>query len=418
MKKRTSIFLRSLCALLAFVAAGRAAEQPKLDVETLQRQSIENAISGIHRLKFLKPVTYATLSHDEIKRTVQGKLKEQFTDDEFKNVSLALAAMGLIRRDYPLREKFVDILGEQIAAFYDHHQHQLFMFADATLDKAENRVILSHELTHALQDQHFDLLKLPLEIKNNDDRAIAAGALVEGDATVVMMQYLLQNVSWRGMNETLTGLASRDMNQIEKAPRYLRETLVFPYAQGQQFCLALQAQGGYAAISAAFKNPPSSSAQILHPEKYLAEPREEPVAIEWSDTTANGKEPIADNVLGELGVRILLSDWVDEATGQKAAAGWRGDRYLVFDDGNAVVWKTMWRSEESAGEFFRAAQKYLANRYKPTDGKLDDSAPNAASFTAAKPRALRLAQSEASVFLFDANTVEWVKVLQQKFSQH
>src|SRR5205823_5330048 len=106
------------------------------------------------------------LTRTEIKQTLQNKLAEQFSDADFKNVTTGLVALGLLPPGYPLKQKYIDLLGEQVAAFYDQHAHKLFMFEDATLASAQNRIILAHELTHALQDQHFGLQKLPLEIKD------------------------------------------------------------------------------------------------------------------------------------------------------------------------------------------------------------------------------------------------------------
>src|SRR5207302_7060871 len=142
-------------------------------------------------LNFLRPVTYDVLTREGIKRTIEQKMREQFSEEEFKNVGIGLAALGLLPRDYPLKQKYIELLGEQVAAFYDQHAHKLFMFEDARLDQFQNRIILAHELTHALQDQHFGLEKLPLEMKTNDDRAVAASALVEGDATLVMTQFMM-----------------------------------------------------------------------------------------------------------------------------------------------------------------------------------------------------------------------------------
>src|ERR1700678_967258 len=154
-------------------------------------------------------------------------------------MATGLSAFGLLPPSFPLKQTYIDLLGEQIGAFYDQHQHKLFMFRDASLENAQNRVILAHELTHALQDQNCGLLKLPLEIKNNDDQAEAASALVEGDATLVMSQYMAQDLTWKTLTDTVTYTISQRMVQIRKAPHYLREMLVFPYIQGQQFCAAV-----------------------------------------------------------------------------------------------------------------------------------------------------------------------------------
>ena len=326
-----------------------------------RRKSIEQSIARIRGLDFVRPVTYDVLSREEIKKTVAQKIAEQYSDDDFKNIATGLSALGLLPPDYPLRQKYIDLLGEQIAAFYDQHQHKLFMFEDASLTTAQNRIIIAHELTHALQDQHFGLLKLPIEVKNNDDLALAASALVEGDATMAMSDFMLHDISLKSLRENLAGMFTQNMEQIAKAPRYLRELLIFPYLRGQEFCAAVHARGGFAALNEVYNNPPASSAQILHPEKYFA--HEQPVRVEFDDTTVLGQKPLADNVLGEMGIRILLSQWLDDATGKAASQGWRGDRYLVYDDGRALVWKTVWMSDADADKFKKALEDYVGKRF-------------------------------------------------------
>jgi len=314
----------------------------------LRRSQIERDVSSIRDLSFSSPVTYAVLDRASIRQVVAAKLSEQYTDQEISNMSTGLAAFGLLPPHFPLKQTYIDLLGEQIGAFYDQHQHKLFMYRDATLENAENRVILAHELTHALQDQNFGLLKLPLEVKNNDDQAEAASALVEGDATLVMTQYMARDLTWRTFTDTVTYSVTQRMDQIRKAPHYLREMLVFPYLKGQQFCAAIYARGGFPALSAVYANPPASTAQILHPEKYFPETREDPIPITFPDTTFQGERPLDDNVLGEMGTRLLFSQYVDADTAESEAAGWRGDRYLVFDNGNELVWKSIWRSPGDA----------------------------------------------------------------------
>jgi hypothetical protein len=326
-----------------------------------QRKAIEESIAQIRGLDFTQPVTYDVLSREGIKKTVAQKIDAQYTAADFKNIATGLSALGLLPPDYPLRQKYIDLLGEQIAAFYDQHQHRLFMFEDASLSATQNRIILAHELTHALQDQHFGLLTLPIEVKNNDDLALATTALVEGDATMAMSDFMLRNFSLKSLRENISGMFTQNMEQLQKAPRYLREMLIFPYLRGQEFCTAILARGGFDALNEVYKNPPASSAQILHPEKYFE--HEQPVRVEFGDTTVLGQKPLDDNVLGEMGIRILFSQYTDDATGKAASQGWRGDRYLVYDDGKALVWKTVWASEANAGEFKKALEKYAGTRF-------------------------------------------------------
>ena len=165
--------------------------------------------------------------------------------------------------------------------------------------------------------------------------------------------------------------------------------------------------GEYSAVSKAYDRPPSSTAQILHPEKFLAQPREEPVEIVWPEVVVKGEKPIADNVVGEMAMRILFAEWLDAGTGEKAAAGWRGDRYLYYRGGQALVWKTVWASAAEAAEFFAAERLLLEKRHA-----LKEARSTERSYEADGPRVIRLRQTEANeVILIDAATAEWADAL-------
>lgn len=383
-----------------------------LESNKARREAIEKSVVGIRGLAFKEPVDYNVLSRSEIKAVVSGKLGEVFSEQEFQHMSAAFSRLGLLPENYPLRQSYIDLLGEQIAAFYDQHQHKLFMFEDASLENSQNRVVLAHELTHALQDQHFGLRKLPLEIKNNDDRSVASSALVEGEATLVMSEFMMKNLSLSTLKDTMASSLTQNMEQLQNAPRFLRESLIFPYLRGQEFCSALFARGGYEAISKAYAQPPSSSTQILHPEKFLAATREEPLPVEWTDTKVNGEAPLIDNVLGEFGTRILIAEHCDDKMAEEAAAGWRGDRYLSFGNGEALVWKTLWASAEDASEFYAAQQAVWEKRYHPAKPDTAES-----SYKADGPRALRMVRTDSTVMMVDAPTAERAEQLLKQFGR-
>ncbi len=410
MKRRLTVLTQDNERLRGLVEKGQRSQ--KLESDKVLREGIEKAVVQIRGLEFKQPVDYNVLSRDEIKAVVSKKLAEVYSEKEFNDMSAAFQRLGLLPQNYPLRESYIDLLGEQIAAFYDQHQHKLFMFEDASLENSQNRVVLAHELAHALQDQHFGLKKLPLEIKNNDDRAIASSALVEGEATLVMSEFMLKNLTLGTLKDTFTASMAQNMEQLQKAPRFLRESLVFPYLRGQEFCSVLFARGGYDAISQAYTKPPSSSAQILHPEKYLAEPREEPLPVQWTTTRIDGEKPTQDNVLGEFGARMLLAEYCDGSIAERAAEGWRGDRYLSFGSGEALVWKTLWATPEDASEFYTAHKSVWETRYRPANASQEES-----SYKADAPRALRMVRKDSAVMIIDAPTADRADQLLQHFGQ-
>jgi hypothetical protein len=140
----------------------------------------------------------------------------------------------------------------------------------------------------------------------------------------------------------------------------------------------------------------------LHPEKYLSAQREKPVRVAWARTEVEGHKPMADNVMGEFAIRVLLSQWVDEATGVQAAEGWRGDRYLCFANGDALIWKTLWNNRAETDEFVAAERAALQKRYT----NQSDSA-----------RVIRWQVADGSALLIDAATEQWADLLERQFAQ-
>lgn len=330
------------------------------------RRQIETAIARLRALEFKTPVTYREIGRDQLPAILRQKLLQQVPEQEFADTGVALAALGLLPPGMDLQKTYFALLGEQIGAFYDQHAHELFTFRGRPLSNAQNRVVLAHELTHALQDQHFNLLRLPLEAKGNDDRALAASALVEGDATLAMNQYMLGDLTAATLKDTLAGAVSTDVRELAAAPKFLRESLLFPYLKGLGYCEALYAGGGWAALDAAYARPPASTAQILHPGQ-----RGEPIPVAFEETTVGGQKPLADNVLGEFGARQLLSVGLhDDARATDAAAGWRGDRYLVYGDARASswVWKVACADEAAARKLAAAVRDCLTRRHRLPPG--------------------------------------------------
>jgi hypothetical protein len=384
-----------------------------------QRSAIERTVTQLRSLDFLHPVVYKQIPRSELPALLRQKLAQQVPDQELTSDGIALAALGLLPAGLDLKTTYLDLLGEQIGAFYDQHTQELYTFSGQSLDNAQNRVILAHELTHALEDQHFSLARLPLEAKNNDDRALAATALVEGDATLVMDQYMMGGMSAAVLRDTFSNALTTDMRKLGAAPRFLRETLLFPYLRGQEFCAALYASGGWDALAEAFRHPPTSTAEILHPDLFLTHLRVLPVLIDFANTAVLGQPPLADNVLGEFGLRQLFARWLpDAASHNAAAAGWRGDRYLVYGNAQsaAYVWKIACRDEAAASELGVALETVLAARYHapaPKSGAMSGEIFSA-ELAAHQVGLWRVGPSD--VLVIDAPDARWNQALRAQFA--
>lgn len=372
------------------------------------RRKIEADVEQIRGLKFKRPVVYSVVSRKEITTVMSKKLEEVYTEAEFANVQKALSLLGLLPPGYDLRKKYIELLGEQVAAFYDQHTHKLFMFSDASLESAQNQVILAHELTHALQDQNYDLLKFPLEIKDNDDRSLAASALIEGDATLVMTMYMMQHMSLKTLKDNVGGALSQNSKQLAEAPRYMREMLLFPYLRGQEFCQAMTEDHGMAGLTRCYQHLPASSAEILHPARF-GHPAQD---VTWPDTAFHGQPPAQSNVLGEASMRLYLQPAMNELEAMKLAARERGDRYLYFDKADALVLKTGWDGADAAGDFASTVRRAIGVRYHAPAWHEESGI---ARCDGARHWRLRITPPGAAVFI-DAATAEDADALLQQFA--
>jgi heme-degrading monooxygenase HmoA len=251
---------------------------------------------------------------------------------------------------------------------------EMLMGRKPGFSKDETKITIAHELTHALDDQHHDLDKMLKAIKKNDDAEIALSALIEGDATLAMMAAGQED--WQGevtalLPEDALGQTFRLMMpflsmgsgaSLRSAPPIISQSLLFPYLQGLVFCAHLTNTGGWKAIDTAYGQPPRSTEQVIHPEKYDTA-RDEPTTINLGTLAAPaGWKEIRRNVLGEMQIAVLLRS----QKGNEAAAGWDGDQYVAFegpDDKLGLVWFSTWDSEDDAKQFANALARYQHSRF-------------------------------------------------------
>ncbi|HXI83111.1 MAG TPA: hypothetical protein VNL17_03360 [Verrucomicrobiae bacterium] len=338
---------------------------PKPEEQAGDRQSIEQQTSELRGLPFKSPVNYKIIDRSELRRVLVEKVKEQYTEQEMRDYSRTLAAVGLVPEGTDLLNVLVSLYNEQVAAFYVPEEHSLYTFKDLVFSSNLDKMLLSHELTHALQDQNFDLLKFPLKVKTNDDLALATSALVEGDATVLMTRWYMENVDPSKMLGDVGAMFSQNTTKLREAPPYLREMLMFPYQEGQQFVTTLYSSGGTAAIDTAFRHPPTTTKDILHPDKFLHQ-RATPEHLDLPKLEAGDWRLIGSNSLGEFGTRFVLGQGMGAYDAQIQAEGWNGDRYQVYERGTngptALVWVIAWETEPQAAEFAAAYKKVIEKR--------------------------------------------------------
>lgn len=338
------------------------------------RKLTEYETSELRGLRFKRPVNYKMIDRPVLREFLIKKVKEQYTDQEIHDYSRSLAAFGLVPEGTDILGAMISLYDEQVAAFYVPEERSLYTFKDQAWTSGLDKMLLSHELTHALQDQNFDLTRFPLNVKDNDDLALATSSLMEGDATVLMTRFYVENADPSHMLGDIASMLGQSTAKLQAAPPYLRDMLLFPYVQGQEFAMALFTAGGTETLNEAFRHPPVSTQQILHPEKFLHD-RRDPESFRLPQFDSKEWRLIGNNVLGEFGIRSLLQGSVGLFEAQRVAQGWKGDRYNVYERGTngptGLVWDTAWENEEHATAFESACKPLAQKRGVTAKSKRD-----------------------------------------------
>jgi hypothetical protein len=325
--------------------------------------------SELRQLPILRPVKSGTQSRDEIQRFLIKNLDEHTTPAEMHASEVALKKLGLVPPDFEFRPFIIGLLTEQVAGYYDPLQQEFFL-AD-WIDLDGQKPVMAHELTHALQDQHFNLRRFEKWPEGDSDAELAAHALVEGDASLAMAHYVARSPLRIISLMKSMGASKSATQEIDRAPRALRESLLFPYEQGMQWAQQLyRRENGWTLVSKAYKDLPRSTEQILHPEKYFA--REAPLEIKLPNLASalgSGWKMIDYDVNGEWSYYLILDEYLKSAAdSRRAAAGWGGDRYSVYQGTNPgnvlIVQLSAWDTEQDAAEFFNAYASRTEKRYK------------------------------------------------------
>jgi hypothetical protein len=327
-------------------------------------QQIEDDVSGLRGLAPLRDVPLRFLDQAALQRYFVDRFNADYLPSERESDQKLLATLGLIGPNDSVTQTLLDILEEQVIGVYNADDKVMYIVADHAQFGPEEKDTFAHEFTHALQDQYFDLNKLAPKHPTNDDRALAIQALSEGDAVLMQRLWAQEKMSQDELNQLGRGGAD---SKLFSAPLFLREQLLFPYIDGFSFVRQIyQTRGGYPGVDEVFRDPPDSTEQILHVEKYRA--HEKPIEVSLPDlstTLGPSWRKINSNVLGELDLRLILEQLTDRTRAVRGASGWGGDRWQLLErDGQqAVVIKSVWDSQNDAQNFFETMSLGLKNRF-------------------------------------------------------
>jgi hypothetical protein len=310
------------------------------------RPSVEKAVG----LPFKTPPRSAMVTKDQVREYLMAKVEKEFPPERLEGVQAAYRLLGLIPDTLDLKRLLLDLYSEQVAGYYDPETGVLYAVQGG--DQTQLRLVMAHEMVHALQHQYLPLDSLMLQ-QGDGDRLAASQAVLEGHATIASIRILapLADVVdspefWDTYREQVRN-QQRTMPVFAKAPLVLREGLIFPYLGGAEFMQWWSRNEGTALPLGS--QLPLSTEQVLHPERYLR--KDLPIPIRFADSTA---EVLYEDTLGELEIDILLA--VLRGSEEAALAvplGWGGDRYRVYrtPDGPALVWYLVWDGQPMADRF-------------------------------------------------------------------
>jgi hypothetical protein len=332
-------------------------------------EEVRDAIPKVERaagLRFKRTPRLEERSQAEVRAFLEAQFQEQTAARDIDGQVAAYKRFGLFADTLDVTQLLLDLLTEQIVGFYDPDTDVLYIVEGARPEMRET--IIQHELVHALQDQYVDLDSIQ-QLRGDNDRSTAVQAVIEGQATYEQLQAMLGPGDlaarlpggWDRVRQTIRD-QSESMPLYATAPLVLRETLVFPYLSGAEFVRRVKLADSTAIPRIRM---PISTEQVLHEEAW-GDSVDVPVVVELPPPSIG--EAMYDNNLGEFETRLLLFQWSrEQAPAIRAAAGWDGDRYVLFrtpGGGEGLAWVTVWDDAVNAGEFLNVADQALARRYR------------------------------------------------------
>ena len=363
---------------------------------------IETELSALRGLPFKNGVPSSTQSRGDFRAWVHAELGRELPPAKNQGLSRAYADLGFVPPGFDLTSTLEEALTTQVAAYYDPRSKAFRVVGD-TRDKDVDEMIVAHELTHALDDQHFDLETFDGGEDNRlgltEDERTAREFVTEGEATFMMLAWQsasgvgagkhLGPLAVAGVRMALAMLGAADplellaaarlgrsaaelspqergeLDEMTRLPPLVSMPLIEPYFKGAALVSEVWGRGGWAAVGDLYRHPPASTEQILHAREKFFDRRDPPILVRLpAIRPALTEPPMATDVLGELGMRAYFKTW-DFPTAEAAAAGWGGDRFWVWKrDGQfTVLWATRWDSEDDAKKFLAAYLDTLEPRF-------------------------------------------------------
>jgi hypothetical protein len=349
---------------------------PPSDQELEEMQAIQTEVADLRGLSILSDVQGYVLDKGRVRPILEDLFfSSGGTEEEVEDKKRSLIALGLVKPTYNMFDNILNNIADGIGGFYDPLTDEIFVLG--FLFGGVEHYIYSHEFDHALVDQHFPLDgfgNYPVCL-TNEDQCKAIDALIEGDASLLMDQWWDQYASVQDYQDILRYNPPWYTLPEQFPPPYASRDALFPYYEGRVFVEYLFDRGNWAEVNKAYQNPPESTEQILHPQKYLA--GESPITVRPVDITpvlGEGWRELTTDTLGEWGTYLLLGyssdieSQIDILTAETVAAGWGGDTYQIYY--NDVLDQTVmsahwiWDTNNDATQFNSAILDHMDARFR------------------------------------------------------
>jgi hypothetical protein len=352
------------------IPPGSSAKPSAADFATAADEVLAQ-MSQITGLALRSPLKKSVRSREEIRAHVIQEMNEDKDAAERYAGARSAEAFGLLPKGFDLDSYMIDLLTEQIAGLYDPKAHEFYVADWIAID--DQRMVMAHELTHALEDQHFQIEAWAKAARPNDDGELAREAVLEGSAMAAMVEYVLAGSgrSLQDLPDIDPAMLIGDMADtplLKKAPPFLKDALIFPYLDGLTFSAAVLKPTGWEGLPAIFSKPPVSTQQIMHPALYTSGKAPAPVSLPPMEKALGGDwAKLEENVMGEFGWKEVLKQFLDEPRATALCAAWDGDRYAVYELKKSkrllLITRERLASEEQAQRFFGQYSEALEKKY-------------------------------------------------------
>ncbi len=331
---------------------------------------IIDSVEKVRGVKFKDSIGYEVIDREEMLKLIKKEVSIQYGKDEIKYTNIILKLLKLVEEDFDLENFLYKLYEEQAGGLYDPRTKRLYISDWIPSEMLD--IVLFHELNHAIDDQYYGLEEYALS-KGSSDAKAARLAVVEGIGTYFMLIYTFEKF---GVDfDQMKGLLNFDalyqmelfdnlagMEFVSKAPKFIRKQMLFPYFKGGAFIDNFIEKNSVNELNRLYKNPPLSTEQIIHFDKYGSD-EPEVIEVKLNDKWLKGWREIYRDDMGEIGLNLMLSYRLSNEEADKAAEGWDGDHVVLLEKDNkyAMILKVLWDNKDDAIEFSEAFKSWFGS---------------------------------------------------------